>query len=116
MMRKASGDGHFQIFPGHAPFPGSRSAWRTAWAMRVFLRVSYFLIADDVPLSLSVLKALLRKNGVNDVEPAVDGPQLFSSFFFDNPLDLLDFPESPNIFTVNCLRNAKSSKNERSIS
>ena len=31
------------------------------------------LIADDVPLNLSVLKALLKKIGVNDVETAVDG-------------------------------------------
>jgi len=31
------------------------------------------LIADDVPLNLSVLKALLKKVGVNDVETAVDG-------------------------------------------
>ena len=31
------------------------------------------LIADDVPLNLSVLKALLKKLGVNDVETAVDG-------------------------------------------
>ena len=31
------------------------------------------LIADDVPLNLSVLKALLRKIGVNDIETAVDG-------------------------------------------
>jgi len=33
----------------------------------------HLLIADDVPLNLSVLKALLRKVGVNDVETAVDG-------------------------------------------
>ena len=33
----------------------------------------HILIADDVPLNLSVLKALLRKIGVNDVETAVDG-------------------------------------------
>ena len=31
------------------------------------------LIADDVPLNLSVLKALLNKIGVNDLETAVDG-------------------------------------------
>ena len=31
------------------------------------------LIADDVPLNLSVLKALLKKVGINDVETAVDG-------------------------------------------
>ena len=31
------------------------------------------LIADDVPLNLSVLKALLKKVGVNDVETAVNG-------------------------------------------
>ena len=31
------------------------------------------LIADDVPLNLAVLKALLKKIGVNDVETAVDG-------------------------------------------
>ncbi len=31
------------------------------------------LIVDDVPLNLSVLKALLKKIGVNDVETAVDG-------------------------------------------
>ena len=33
----------------------------------------HILIADDVPLNLSVLKALLKKVGVNDVETAVDG-------------------------------------------
>ena len=33
----------------------------------------HLLIADDVPLNLSVLKALLKKVGVNDVETAVDG-------------------------------------------
>jgi len=33
----------------------------------------HLLIVDDVPLNLSVLKALLRKVGVNDVETAVDG-------------------------------------------
>ena len=33
----------------------------------------HLLIADDVPLNLSVLKALLKKIGVNDVETAVDG-------------------------------------------
>ena len=31
------------------------------------------LIVDDVPLNLAVLKALLKKIGVNDVETAVDG-------------------------------------------
>ena len=31
------------------------------------------LIADDVPLNLAVLTALLKKNGVNDVVTAVDG-------------------------------------------
>ena len=33
----------------------------------------HILIADDVPLNLSVLKALLKKINVNDVETAVDG-------------------------------------------
>ena len=33
----------------------------------------HILIADDVPLNLAVLKALLKKIGVNDVETAVDG-------------------------------------------
>ena len=33
----------------------------------------HLLIADDVPLNLSVLKALLKKIGVNDIETAVDG-------------------------------------------
>ncbi len=33
----------------------------------------HILIVDDVPLNLSVLKALLRKVGVNDVETAADG-------------------------------------------
>ena len=33
----------------------------------------HLLIADDVPLNLSVLKALLKKAGMNDVETAVDG-------------------------------------------
>jgi signal transduction histidine kinase/CheY-like chemotaxis protein len=33
----------------------------------------HILIADDVPLNLSVLKALLKKVGVYDVETAVDG-------------------------------------------
>ena len=33
----------------------------------------HLLIADDVPLNLSVLKALLKKIGLNDVETAVDG-------------------------------------------
>ena len=33
----------------------------------------HLLIADDVPLNVSVLKALLKKVGVNDVETAVDG-------------------------------------------
>ena len=33
----------------------------------------HILIADDVPLNLSVLKALLKKIGLNDVETAVDG-------------------------------------------
>jgi len=34
---------------------------------------SHILIADDVPLNLSVLKALLKKIGANDVVTAVDG-------------------------------------------
>ena len=33
----------------------------------------HLLIADDVPLNLAVLKALLKRIGVNDVETAVDG-------------------------------------------
>ena len=33
----------------------------------------HILIADDVPLNLAVLKALLKKIGVNDVETASDG-------------------------------------------
>ena len=33
----------------------------------------HLLIADDVPLNLSVLKALLNRIGVNDIETAVDG-------------------------------------------
>jgi len=33
----------------------------------------HLLIADDVPLNLSVLKALLNKIGMNDLETAVDG-------------------------------------------
>ena len=33
----------------------------------------HILIADDVPVNLSVLKALLKKIGLNDVETAVDG-------------------------------------------
>ena len=33
----------------------------------------HLLIADDVPLNLSVLKALLNRIGVNDLETAVDG-------------------------------------------
>ena len=33
----------------------------------------HLLIADDVPVNLAVLKALLKKIGVNDVETAVDG-------------------------------------------
>ena len=33
----------------------------------------HILIADDVPLNLSVLNALLRKIGLNDVETAVNG-------------------------------------------
>jgi len=37
----------------------------------------HLLIADDVPLNLSVLKALLRKVGVSDVETAVDGRDAF---------------------------------------
>ena len=32
-----------------------------------------FLIADDVPLNLAVLKALLKKIGVNDIETAANG-------------------------------------------
>ena len=32
----------------------------------------HILIADDVPVNLSVLKALLKKIGLNDVETAVD--------------------------------------------
>ena len=62
--------------------------------MRVFLCVSYFLIADDVPLSLSVLEALLRKNGVNDVEPAVDGYSFFLRFFAITLLICLIFPKA----------------------
>jgi two-component system chemotaxis response regulator CheY len=34
---------------------------------------AHILIADDVPLNLSVLKALLKKIGANDVVTAVDG-------------------------------------------
>ena len=37
----------------------------------------HVLIADDVPLNLSVLKALLKKVGVHDVETAVDGQDAF---------------------------------------
>ena len=33
----------------------------------------HLLIADDVPLNLSVLKALLNRIGMNDLETAVDG-------------------------------------------
>lgn len=33
----------------------------------------HILIADDVPVNLSVLKALLKKIGLNDIETAVDG-------------------------------------------
>ena len=33
----------------------------------------HILIVDDVPLNLAVLKALLKKMGVGDVETAVDG-------------------------------------------
>jgi len=40
---------------------------------RIFAKSSHLLIVDDVPLNLSVLKALLKKVGVNDVETAVDG-------------------------------------------
>ena len=35
----------------------------------------HILIADDIPLNLAVLKALLKKIGVNDVETAADGQE-----------------------------------------
>ena len=35
----------------------------------------HILIVDDVPLNLAVLKALLKKIGVNDVETAADGQE-----------------------------------------
>ena len=40
---------------------------------RKSVKSCHLLIVDDVPLNLSVLKALLKKIGVNDVETAVDG-------------------------------------------
>ena len=40
---------------------------------RKSVKSCHLLIVDDVPLNLSVLKALLKKVGVNDVETAVNG-------------------------------------------
>ena len=48
------------------------------------------LIADDVPLNLSVLKALLKKIGVNDIETAVDGEDAWEKIrTAEKPFDLI---------------------------
>ena len=48
----------------------------------------HVLIADDVPLNLSVLKALLKKIGLNDVETAVDGQDAWEKLqASDRPFD-----------------------------
>jgi len=48
----------------------------------------HLLIADDVPLNLSVLKALLKKVGVNDVETAIDGQDAWEKIqASDKPFD-----------------------------
>ena len=53
--------------------PAGGTDIRKAGDGRKFAKSCHLLIADDVPLNLSVLKALLKKVGVNDVETAVDG-------------------------------------------
>jgi len=48
------------------------------------------LIVDDVPLNLSVLKALLKKIGVNDIETAVDGEDAWEKIrTAEKPYDLI---------------------------
>ena len=50
----------------------------------------HILIADDVPLNLSVLKALLKKIGLNDVEAAVDGQDALEKLrTSERPFDLV---------------------------
>ena len=50
----------------------------------------HILIADDVPLNLSVLKALLRRIGLNDVETAVDGRDALEKLrTSERPFDLV---------------------------
>ena len=53
---------------GNFPRPGSRIDFHGKTRDR--LRV---LIVDDVPLNISVLKAMLRKNGLNDIVCSVNG-------------------------------------------
>ena len=50
----------------------------------------HILIADDVPLNLAVLKALLKKVGVHDVETAVDGQDAWEKIqASERPFDLV---------------------------
>ena len=50
----------------------------------------HLLIADDVPLNLSVLKALLNKIGVNDLETAIDGEDAWEKIrTSDRPFDFV---------------------------
>ena len=50
----------------------------------------HLLIVDDVPLNLSVLKALLKKIGVNDIETAVDGEDAWEKIqTSDRPFDFV---------------------------
>ena len=55
---------------------------------RKFAKQYRVLIADDVPLNLSVLKALLNKIGVTDLETAVDGEDAWAKIqSADRPFD-----------------------------
>ena len=50
----------------------------------------HILIADDVPLNLAVLKALLKKIGVNDIETAVNGQDAWEKLqASDKPFDFV---------------------------
>lgn len=48
------------------------------------------MIVDDVPLNLAVLKALLAKNGIRNVETAVDGQDAWNKLLAsEKPFDLI---------------------------
>ncbi len=61
-----------ELARGQKPDDDARSG-KEGREVRKDVRECRILIADDVPLNLAVLKALLKKIGINDIETAVDG-------------------------------------------